>query len=145
VVKQTQEDFGLDEILREHGFSQTSYSDEARLRIGCTEWHRRDPLGNEHYVLDYSNGRWVHTTVTGDIPENHLTARAAKGLRSGSKAIGVSIVDEPGGRRLDPCWTWPTSLLRSFLIGGNQRTVALARFRSETTAMKRVTTPLSAI
>jgi len=66
VVKQTPEDFGLDEILREHGFSQTPYSDEAKLKLGCTEWHRRDPLGNEHYVLDYSNGRWVHMAAMGE-------------------------------------------------------------------------------
>jgi hypothetical protein len=69
MAEQTEEDFGLEEILQEHGFSETPYSDEARLRLGCTEWHRRDPLGNEHYVLDYSNGRWVHTAVTDDTRE----------------------------------------------------------------------------
>lgn len=64
-----EEDFGLEEILQEHGFSETPYSEEARLRFGCTEWHRRDVLGNEHYVLDYSNGRWVHTAAIGDNRE----------------------------------------------------------------------------
>lgn len=69
MAEQTEEDFGLEEILQEHGFSQTPYSDDARLRLGCTEWHRRDRLGNECYVLDYSNERWMHTAATGDNRE----------------------------------------------------------------------------
>jgi hypothetical protein len=79
MVERTEEEFGLDEILREHGFSQTPYSEEARIRLGCTEWHRRDPLGNEHYVLDYSNGRWMHTAATGDNAREPFDSASGQG------------------------------------------------------------------
>jgi hypothetical protein len=79
MAEQTEEDFGLDEVLRERGFSEILYSDEARRKLGYTEWRRRDPLGNEHYVLDYSNGRWEHSAASGDDTREAFDSASGQG------------------------------------------------------------------
>jgi hypothetical protein len=69
-------------VLREHGFSETPYSGEAKVKLGYTEWHRRDELGNEHYVADYSNGRWQHTAATGEGSREPFDLASGQGAAS---------------------------------------------------------------
>ena len=81
-IKLAKDDTELQEVLWENGFSQIPYPIETKLKLGYNKWRRRDRLGNEHYVTDYSNGDWQHIVALGNHFRTSLDSASGQGAMS---------------------------------------------------------------